>query len=185
MNDYQEVVINGGDGTTVRGRWWTHDEMITVTSSYGQEKTTQLGGSTPYGLARLMLLEMEEDRRGHPVPPTPEEIEEAERNANRLIDENRFNRMADHAARGRRFSGLSYAELLKSWIAAYDQLEDDDDLPQWALVTDLNAEFEIRGIEPPYQEYSQRRWAERGKNQRVRIPNKVMRKRSSADKTKR
>jgi hypothetical protein len=167
-----EMVIKGGDGTTVRGHWWVHDEAVSVRSAYGQEKTSWLGGSSPHGLARLLLLVMEEDRRGHPVPPTPEETEEAERNANRLIDENRFNRMADYAARGRRFSGLSYAELLKFWTATHDELEAEP-VPSSgstralglteALTTDLDAEFEIRGIEPPYHEYSQRRWAERKK----------------------
>jgi hypothetical protein len=159
MRGYQEMVIKGGDGTSIRGRWTHDDDMVTVRSSYGQEKTACLAGSSPRGLARLMLLVIEEDRRGHPVPPTPAEIEEAERNFKRAIAENRFKRMADYAARGRRFSGLAHAKLLKVWTAAYD----DDDLAKQAIVTDLNAEFEIRGIEPPYHEYSKRRWAEREK----------------------
>jgi hypothetical protein len=163
------MVIRGGDGSTVRGRWWTHDEAVTVRSSYGRQKTTCLHGSSPRGLARLILLEMEEDRRGHPVPPTPEEMEEAEKNVNRFTAENRFKRMADYAARGRRFSGLSYVKLLKVWTKAYDKLEADADvdLAQEALVTDLNAEFEIRGIEPPYHEYSQRRRAKRRCRRRI------------------
>jgi hypothetical protein len=160
----REMVIKGGDGTTVRGHYWADGESVTVRSSRGQEKTTYLGGSTPRGLARLMLLLMEEDRRG-PVPPTPAERKEAERNAKRAIAESRFNRMADYAARGRRFGGLSHARLLKVWTAAHDKLEDGpaDDLVQDALATDLDAEFEIRGIESPYPEYVQRRWAQREK----------------------
>jgi hypothetical protein len=104
-----------------------------------------------------------------PVPPTPEEMEEAEENAKRFIPEQHFKRMADYAARGRRFSGLSYAKLLKVWTKAYDKLEaePDVDLAQEALVTDLNAEFEIRGIEPPYHEYSQGRRAKRRCRQRI------------------
>jgi hypothetical protein len=69
----QEVVITGDDGTMVRGHWWTHDEAVTVRSSHGEKKTTHIGGSSPLALARLMLLEMEEDR-GHRVPPEEEEI---------------------------------------------------------------------------------------------------------------
>jgi hypothetical protein len=145
-----EMEIKGGDGTTVRGHWWTDGGSVTVRSSHGQQKTTELRGSTPHGLARLLLLLMEEDRRGYPVPPTPEESEEAERNIKRAIAENRFNRIADYASRGRRFSALSDAELLKVWTAAHDTLEaKPDDLAQDALATDLDAEFEVRGVEPP------------------------------------
>jgi hypothetical protein len=109
--------------------------------------------------------------RGHLVPLTPEEIEVGKRNIELTIAEQRFNRMADYAARGRRFEGLSDAKLLKVWTAAYDKMEDGppDDVAQEALTFDLDAEYEIRGLEPPYQEWLERRWAER----------------SSADKTKR
>jgi hypothetical protein len=164
----QEIVITGGDGIVVRGHWWTHDGMVTVRSSYGKEKTTQIGGSTPRGLARLMLSEMEEER-GHRVPPTPEETEEAKRNADRHIAEDRFKKMADYAARGRRFEGLSDAKLLRAWTAAYDKMEDGppDDVAQEALTLDLDAEYEIRGIEPPYQEWLERRWADRQTKQSV------------------
>jgi hypothetical protein len=168
----REMVIKGGDGTTVRGHYWIDGESLTVTvrSSYGRQKTACLHGSTPRGLARLLLLEMEEDRRG-PVPPTPEEREEAERNAKRAIAEKQFYRMADYAARGRRFGGLSHARLLKVWTAAYDKMEDGptDDVAQKALTFDLDAEYEIRGLEPPYQEWLERRWAERVKNQQNQL----------------
>jgi hypothetical protein len=165
-----EIVIKGGDGTTVRGRWWTRDDIVTVVSSHGQQMTTELRGSTPQGLARLLLLLMEEERRG-PVPPTPEEIEEAKKASERAIAETKFNRMADYAIRGRRFGGLSDTKLLRVWTAAYDKMEDGpaDDVAQEALTFDLDAEFEIRGIESPYREYSERRWAERAKNQREQL----------------
>jgi hypothetical protein len=165
----REMVIKGGDGTTVRGHYWTDGKSVTVRSAYGVQKTTHLGGSTPRGLARLLLLEMEEDRRG-PVPPTPKEREEAERNAKRAIAEERFKRMADYAARGRRFGGLSHARLLKVWTAAYDKMEDGppNDVAQEALTFDLDAEYQIRGLEPPYQEWLERRWADRQIKQNVK-----------------
>jgi hypothetical protein len=155
----RKMVIKGEDGTTIHGRWRAHDGMVTLRSSWGQEITTLIGGSTPRGLAprglaRLMLSEMEKDRRGH--LPTPEE---RERNIKRAIAEKRFNRMADYADRGRRFVDLPHVELLKFWTAAYDGWTDGD-LAQWALVTDLSAEFEIRGVEPPYDEYWRRRRVE-------------------------
>jgi hypothetical protein len=170
MHGCQKMIITGGDGTTVRGHWKADDESVTVLSAYGQLKTMDLKGSTPRGLARLMLLLMEEER-GHRVPPTPEERKEAELNAKRAVAEKQFNRMADYAKRSRRFEGLSDAKLLKVWTAARDKLEDGpaNDLVQDAFATDLDAEFEIRGMHSPYQEYVERRWDER----------------SSADKTKR
>jgi hypothetical protein len=154
----REMAIKDGDGTTARGHWWTHDESVTVRSSHGQEKTAWLGGSTPRGLARLLLLVMEHDRRGSPLPPTPAERREAERNVKRDIAEQRFKRMADYASR-RRFSALSDARLLKVWTAAHDKMEAGpaDDVAQEALTFDLDAEFEFRGIGSPYQEYVERR----------------------------
>ena len=70
--------------------------------------------------------------------------------------------MADYAARGRRFGGLSDAKLLKVWTAAYDKMEDGpaDDVAQEALTFDLDAEYDNWGTEPPYQEWLQRRWVE-------------------------
>jgi hypothetical protein len=161
-----KIVIKTDDSTTIHGRWRAHDGMVTVRSSYGQEKTTLIGGATPRGLAprglaRLMLSEMEKDRRGH--LPTPEE---RERNIETTIAEKRFNRMADYADRGRRFVDIPHVELLKLWTAAYGGWRDGD-LAQWALVTDLGAEFEIRGLEPPYDEYWRRRHAEDRKAQQA------------------
>jgi hypothetical protein len=169
MHGCQKMIITGGDGTTVRGHWKADDKSVTVLSAYGQLKTMDLKGSTPRGLARLMLLLMEEER-GHRVPPTPEERKEAELNAKRAIAEKQFNRMADYAARGRRFSGLSATELLEVWSAAHDKMEDGpaDDVAQEALTFDLDAEYEIRGMEPPYQEWLERRWAGRQTKQNVK-----------------
>jgi hypothetical protein len=170
MRGYQKIVIKGGDGITVHGHWKADDEWVTVLSAYGQLKTMDLKGSTPRGLARLMLLLMEEER-GHPVPPTPEEREAAELSAKRAIAEERFKRMAGYAARGRHFRGLSHARLLKVWTAACDKMEDGppNDVAQESLTFDLDAEYQIRGLEPPYQEWLERRQA----------------KRPAADKTKR
>jgi hypothetical protein len=155
----QKIVIKTGDGTSTYGHWRAHDGMVTVRSSHGQEITTQIGASAPRGLeprslARLMLSEIEKDRRG--LSPTPEE---RERNIKRDIAEKQFNRTADYADRGRRFVDLPHVELLKFWTAAYNGWTAGD-LAQWTLVTDLSAEFEIRGIEPPYDEYWRRRRVE-------------------------
>jgi hypothetical protein len=152
------IVIKADDGTTIHGRWRAHDGMITV-KSCGQERTALIGTSTPRGLAprgfaRLMLSEMEKDRRGHVSTP-----EEKKRNIERTVAEKRFHRMADYADRGRRFVDLPHVELFKSWTAAHDGWSAGD-LAQGPLVTDLSAELEIRGIDPPYDEYWRRRHAE-------------------------
>jgi hypothetical protein len=104
--------------------------------------TTELRGSTPQGLARLLLLLMEEERRG-PVPPAPQDIEEAKQCAKRAIAEDRFQKMANYAARGRRFRRLSDAKLLKVWTTAYDKMDDGpaDDVAQERLTSMPNAEF--------------------------------------------
>jgi hypothetical protein len=42
------------------------DGLLTVTSSDGRQKTTQVGNARPAGLVRLMLLELEDERAGDP-----------------------------------------------------------------------------------------------------------------------
>ena len=37
----RKMVMRGGDGSTVRGQWLTRDGVVTVKSSYGQQKTDQ------------------------------------------------------------------------------------------------------------------------------------------------
>jgi hypothetical protein len=153
----QQMIIKGGDGSTVRGHYWTDGESVTVRSSCGRQKAACLHGSTPRGLARLLLLDM------HPVPPTLAERREAERSIKRDSAEQRFRKMFDYATRGRRFEGLSDAKLLKVWTAAYDKMEEGppNDVAQEALTFDLDAEYQIRGLEPPYQEWLERRQAKR------------------------
>jgi hypothetical protein len=64
----QEIVF---DGKVLRGHFWTHDGMVTANSPDGRQKTTQIGGSPPHILARLMLGEMEEARLGNPMFALP------------------------------------------------------------------------------------------------------------------
>src|SRR6516162_3777715 len=48
------------------GKMWVVDGLLTVRSSDGRQKTTQFGNARPAGLARLMLLELEDERAGDP-----------------------------------------------------------------------------------------------------------------------
>jgi hypothetical protein len=57
--DYAEIVI---EQPTLKGEMWVVDGLLTVTLSDGRQKTTQVGNARPAGLARLMLLELEDER---------------------------------------------------------------------------------------------------------------------------
>jgi hypothetical protein len=52
------------DGKLVSGTFLIDGQMITVRSDDGRAKRTQLSGSTPETLARLLLLEMEREKPG-------------------------------------------------------------------------------------------------------------------------
>jgi len=62
----QEIVFENR-GKTVRGHFWTHSGLVSVRSSDGRKKTTQIGGSPPRAIARLMLYELDEARHGNPM----------------------------------------------------------------------------------------------------------------------
>jgi hypothetical protein len=64
---------------------------------------------------------------------------------------NRIDRVADYAARGRCHRNLSEPALNEVWIAAYREMAiHPTDPDRWHAVNDLNAEFELRGRMPPY-----------------------------------
>ena len=65
--DYAEVVIERKGQPTLKGELWVEGGSLTVTSSDGRQKTTQVGNARPAGLARLMLLELEEERGLEPA----------------------------------------------------------------------------------------------------------------------
>jgi hypothetical protein len=60
--NYAEIVIERKGQPTLKGEMWVADGLLTVTSSDGRQKKTQVGNTRPAGLARLMLLELEEER---------------------------------------------------------------------------------------------------------------------------
>ena len=74
--DYAEIVILRKGQPALKGEIWVADGSLTVTSSDGRPKTAQVGNSRPAGLARLMLLELEEERlHGGPFSHLPETTE--------------------------------------------------------------------------------------------------------------
>ena len=60
--NYAEIVIERKGQPTLKGELWVEGGSLTVTSSDGRQKKTQVGNTRPAGLARLMLLELEEER---------------------------------------------------------------------------------------------------------------------------
>jgi len=64
--DYAEIVIERKRQPALQGEMWVVDGLLTVRSSDGCQKTTQFVNARPAGLARLMLLELEDERAGDP-----------------------------------------------------------------------------------------------------------------------
>lgn len=55
----------------LRGHMRAKDGVVNVTSPDGGEKSTQIGGSPPRAIARLMLIELDEARLGNPMCKLP------------------------------------------------------------------------------------------------------------------
>ena len=66
-----EIIVERASGVTLRGHMSASNGVVTVTSSDGREKSTQIGGSPPRAIARLMLIELEEARLGNPMFKLP------------------------------------------------------------------------------------------------------------------
>jgi hypothetical protein len=54
------------DGATYEALYKIHQKMVTVTTTLG-EKTTQIGGSTPEGIAWIILGELVREGKGTSV----------------------------------------------------------------------------------------------------------------------
>jgi hypothetical protein len=60
-------------------------------------------------------------------------------------------RAATYAAGGREHARLSVEELQGQWVAAFRAMAADaTDADLWSIHSDLDSEFILRGIEPPY-----------------------------------
>jgi hypothetical protein len=60
-----EIIVEREGGVTLRGHMCARNGVVTVTSPEGRQKSTQIGGSPPRAIARLMLIELEEARLGN------------------------------------------------------------------------------------------------------------------------
>jgi hypothetical protein len=63
----REITTTSRQGRPLRGRMSVHDGAVRVTTPDGRWNATQVGGSPPAALAKLMLIEMEEARLGNPM----------------------------------------------------------------------------------------------------------------------
>jgi hypothetical protein len=63
----REITTTSRQGKPLRGRMSVHDGAVRVTTPDGRWNATQVGGSPPQALARIMLIEMEEARLGNPM----------------------------------------------------------------------------------------------------------------------
>jgi hypothetical protein len=63
----REITATSRQGRPLRGRMSVHDGALRVTTPEGRWNATQVGGSPPQALAKLMLIEMEEARLGNPM----------------------------------------------------------------------------------------------------------------------
>jgi hypothetical protein len=68
---YDRKITPSRQGKTLRGRMSVHDGAVRVTTPDGRWNATQVGGSPPQALARIMLIEMEEARLGNPMFKRP------------------------------------------------------------------------------------------------------------------
>ncbi len=64
---YGEIVVERHNGPTLRGQMWALNGSVTVTSSDGRQKSTW-AGSSPRAIARLMLIELDEERLMFKLP---------------------------------------------------------------------------------------------------------------------
>jgi hypothetical protein len=71
-----EITTTSRQGRPLRGRMSVHDGAVRVTAPDGRWKATQVGGSPPQALAKLMLREMEEARLGNPMFSHPAQFGE-------------------------------------------------------------------------------------------------------------
>jgi hypothetical protein len=78
---------------------------------------------------------------------------EADRDVELFLANQQVDQIADYASRGRVYERLTDGELAEKWIHAFRQFADaPSDERKRAIEIDLKAEFQLRSIEPPYDQ---------------------------------
>jgi hypothetical protein len=57
---YREDIVMDRDGKILRGYYWAHSGGLVTAKLAHRQKTTQIGGSLPKAIAKLMIFEMHE-----------------------------------------------------------------------------------------------------------------------------
>ena len=77
----------------------------------------------------------------------------AERDVELFMANEQVDQIAHYASRGRIYQGLTDGELAEKWIHAFRLFADAPfDARRRAIEIDLKAEFQLRSIEPPYDQ---------------------------------
>ena len=78
---------------------------------------------------------------------------QADRDVELFLANEQVDQIADYASRGRLYERLTDGELAEKWIHAFRLFADaPSDERRRAIEIDLKAEFQLRGIEPPYDQ---------------------------------
>jgi len=78
---------------------------------------------------------------------------EGDRDVELFLANEQMDQIADYASRGRVYERLTEGELVEKWIHAFRLVADaPSDEHGRAIETDLRAEFQLRRIEPPYDQ---------------------------------
>jgi hypothetical protein len=78
---------------------------------------------------------------------------DAERDVELFLANEQVDQIADYASRGRAYERLTDGELAEKWIHAFRLFADaPSDERRRAIEIDLKAEFQLRSIEPPYDQ---------------------------------
>ena len=78
---------------------------------------------------------------------------EADRDVELFLANEQVDQIADYASRGRVYERLTDGELAEKWIHTFRLFADaPSDERRRAIEIDLKAEFQLRSIEPPYNQ---------------------------------
>src|SRR5262245_10602077 len=81
---------------------------------------------------------------------------EADRDVELFLANERVDQIADYASRGRLYERLTDGELAEKWIYTFRLCADaPSDQRRRATEIDLKADFQLRNIEPPYDQVTQ------------------------------
>jgi hypothetical protein len=67
IKHYRVEIVTERDGKILRGYYWAHNGGMVTAKLGRRQKTTQIGGSLPKVIAKLMMFELHEAAKGNPM----------------------------------------------------------------------------------------------------------------------